>query len=98
MTEDQRKRDRDFDPGNTGGWSADDQDAPQPPHASPEKAAREDDDPEKQRRGEALGNRREEVTPEPDPVDVAGKQTANRRGMHPGERGTRGGEGAGSDR
>lgn len=90
MVKNRKGSDQALGTGATGGWTEEELERAPSPAATPEGAARQDDDPELQREGKALANQREAVgekgkgTAEPYPGGPVTRESSNRRGMHPG--------------
>ncbi len=89
---DQRKRPP-LGPGAVGAWTEEELGKLPETDIGAHPPTRQDDDPEALREGIAGGNRREVPTTEPlEEEDADAVPGGNRRGIHPGETGTRRGE------
>ncbi len=88
-----RKKRPPLGPGAVGAWTEEELEHPPEVDLTAHPPARQDDDPEALREGIAEANRREVASTEPleeENADAVPGQ--NRRGIHPGETGTRRGE------
>lgn len=90
MVENRKGSDHALGPGATGGWTDEDLARTRRPHATPEGAARDDDNPELLREGKALANQRKSIgkrgkgDAEPYNAEPVTREPSNRRSIHPG--------------